>query len=877
MEIKKPTPKEALFTLWRRGVIHWKLHEVQKRMYNSINDFNKEITVITCARRLGKSYLLCVLSVEQCLKKPDSIVKYVCPKQDMVQKIIKPIMQDIFKDCPPELRPEYKTNAKMYLFPNGSQIQIAGTDNGHYQSLRGGKSDLWIVDEAGFCDELKDIVNSVLAPTADTTGGRGILASTPSPKPDHEFITEFVQPNELTGELIKYTLFDNPMMTPEKRQKIINRYPLKEKDDDFRREYLCEIIIDSEKAVIPEFTTAIQEKCIKAWPRPPFYDAYVSMDIGFDDLTVVLFGYYDFKNAVTVIEDEFYIKGQALRTDVLAKEIKKKEQKVYSNPASGEYKEPYLRVSDNNNLILLNDLNYKHNLLFIPTAKDNKDAALNNLRMRIASEKIIIHPRCKVLIHHLKNATWDKNRKKYVKSPAVTLYDEENNTIFIPSGHYDACFLPGQKVLTNAGYKKIEDIVIGDQVLTHQGRFKKVTNTMNRDYSGEICDIKVPGRELMQCTPNHRLYVGNVEKNRKEGFTGQKIITGTNWSPAAELNFENHKAYIPFIEEGNINITKELCFLYGYYVAEGSVGGNGHQISFAGHKREKNVLGILEKAVHNTYGKGKRGVSRRSINRHKNGECKPRSTKARYYKKDSDNGRIICVTQSELRSELKKLGTSTQKHFPPFIYDLNKEQSMYMLLGYLFGDGYFSKTGIIGNSISKEIIHGVDILSRKLGLVGNITFQKREGRWKSSPSAKDQYIWHLDKQQAIDLITNINKNEDLAYIFEDKLIHDIISKNKYNYPSNFKKLTKSESLYTGKVYNLEVEEDNSYTVNDIAVHNCDAITYFIRNVQESKNPYPPGYGLGENKDLFIKTNAEKNKEYEAFINIFKPRSSLKKH
>ena len=39
-----------------------------------------------------------------------------------------------------------------------------------------------------------------------------------------------------------------------------------------------------------------------------------------------------------------------------------------------------------------------------------------------------------------------------------------------------------------------------------------------------------------------------------------------------------------------------------------------------------------------------------------------------------------------------------------------------------------------------------------------------------------------------------------------------------------------ETIYTepfdGKVYNLEVEEDNSYTVNGYAVHNCESFTYW---------------------------------------------------
>lgn len=433
------SPKDAIRELWHRGILSYKLHDVQKQMIASYISQNQEITVFACSRRLGKSFALCVLATEQCLKVPNSIVKYVCPKKNMVKTIVQPIMTEICKDCPPELKPEFRSNAYVYEFPNGSQIQMAGTDNGHHETLRGSKSELWIVDEAGFCDDLTYVVNTILAPTGDTTGGRGILASTPSKTADHEFITDFFIPNELHGTLIKYTVHDNPRLRKADIQKIINRYPLKEKDAEFRREYLCEVVNSSERAIVPEFTKELQEKVVKEVQRPAFYDAYVGMDIGGTDLTVVLFGYYDFLNARLVVEDElvFGKKGNArkgtedsgfillpeFRIDDFAKYVNKKEQSLWAHPLSGELKKPHLRVADNNNVIFLNDLTYKHNLQFHPTRKDNRDAAINNMRQMIAEERILIHPRCKTLIAHLAVGIWAKNKKDFERSSAHGHFD----------------------------------------------------------------------------------------------------------------------------------------------------------------------------------------------------------------------------------------------------------------------------------------------------------------------------------------------------------------------------------------------------------------------------------------------------------------------
>lgn len=423
-------PKELVRELWSRGRLQWKLHPVQEKMLASYLSQNQKITTISCARRLGKSYLLCLLASEKCIQMPNAIVKYLCPTKKQVKTVVQPIMDEIFKDCPPEMKPEFKYNDYMYVFPNGSQIQLAGTDGGHHESLRGGKSDLWIVDEAGFCDELKYVVRSILAPTALTTGGRGILASTPSKNMDHDFIEYFLKPADFKGELIKYTIFDNPLITEQTLREVIQDFPLGEKDPEFRREYLCEVINGGDLSIIPEFTREIQAEIVKETIRPPFYDAYVSMDIGFKDLTVVLFGYYDFKNAVIVIEDEISQDGKKLLMDGFSQAIRSKEEALWTNKLSGEFKPPYMRVADNNNLIMLNQLTYNHGLTFIPTAKDNKEAALNTVRMKIAAKQIIIHPRCKTLIYHLSNGNWNKTRKDFARSPDAGHYDAIDSLIY---------------------------------------------------------------------------------------------------------------------------------------------------------------------------------------------------------------------------------------------------------------------------------------------------------------------------------------------------------------------------------------------------------------------------------------------------------------
>jgi len=317
------------------------------------------------------------------------------------------------EDCPVDMKPEWKENDKMYVFPNGSQIQFAGTDNGSHENLRGGAAHLCIVDEAGFCDHLDYVINSILAPTTDTTSGKVILISTPSKTSSHDFITKFIRPSKASGTLLMLNIFDNPMLSERKREGIASRFARGVEDPQYRREYLCELIADEESIVIPEFTEERQSRIIKEYDRPQFYDIYTAGDVGFKDLTGYLFAYWDFLNAKLVIEDELVMNGPTMTTEALAVGIYAKERDNFYD-SSGEALPVYMRVMDNN-LIMINDLQRLHGLNFLATAKDNKEAQINAVRMMIANDQIVINPRCKHLIYHLENASWDKNHNGFAR------------------------------------------------------------------------------------------------------------------------------------------------------------------------------------------------------------------------------------------------------------------------------------------------------------------------------------------------------------------------------------------------------------------------------------------------------------------------------
>lgn len=427
---KQISVDQAKEALWRQGVLDWKLSEPQKIMKAQILGDANKTSVILSSRRIGKSYLMCTMALEVCIGKPGSIVKYAFPRQNMAKKMLLPIMRKILEDCPKDIKPEYMTAEKVFRFPNGSEIQISGTENGNIENLRGGDSHLNIVDEAGFCSDLTYGIRSVLGPTTKTTGGRTILISTPSRSENHEFIRDWVLPYQAEGRIKIFTIFDNPNLTEDAIKEALSEYPTGDRDPMFRREYLCEIPRNSDNSILPSFTPEAEKVIIRDdYQRPVFYDAYVSLDIGGSDLTAVIFGYYDYLNATLVIEDE-YVVGKDVNTKTLAANIKEIESRLWVNPIDKSPIVPYLRIADNNNLILLTDLQRDHGITFIPTRKDNREAAINSLDVAIGGHKIVIHPRCKHTIYHMKFAEWDRNRVKF-----KNLKDTPNGDI--KGGHAD--------------------------------------------------------------------------------------------------------------------------------------------------------------------------------------------------------------------------------------------------------------------------------------------------------------------------------------------------------------------------------------------------------------------------------------------------------
>lgn len=434
------TKQKAIEQLWNHGILHWKLHEHQKKMYDDIIQNQNQVFVVNCSRRLGKSFLLCLIAIEYALKHPNSIVCYVSTTAKSVKTMILPNIRTILQDCPTYLKPKYRSQDSEFEFTNGSLIRIAGTDNGRADALRGGDMNLGICDEAGFMNGLQGLIQNVLMPMTMHTDGRIILSSTPPESVSHDF-KKYSDIAKEENAYIHKTIWDNVVLTPQKIKKYMKQTDLDgsytdEEYDKFLeektgpqnttwlREYMAEFVTDENKAVLPGFNEILAKSITKAIitptsssrteneiVKPKFFDSYVWMDIGYDDNTGVLFGYWDFERATLVIEDELLLQNPLHQT--IADAIKAKEFELWAN------RPPLKRVGDADpmDLAQISALGLQRPS-FSPPPRAHKEVGVNMLRTMISNCQINIHPRCRGLLEQMKSATWNNQRNSFTRSDA---------------------------------------------------------------------------------------------------------------------------------------------------------------------------------------------------------------------------------------------------------------------------------------------------------------------------------------------------------------------------------------------------------------------------------------------------------------------------
>lgn len=416
---------------WQTGQLSYKLHAGQKIVHTAFTENKKKLFVANCSRQWGKSFVCVTYAIETAIKTPNARIYYATGYMKDLHQFIVPTFNTILDDCPYRFKPDFKYNNK-YIFPNGSEIYLTGLDK-HPDGPRGNTLDLIILDEAAYMENLEYLVKSVFGPaTLHRPNAKIIMISTPPESTNHAF-NDFCNRAKLEGNYQTFTIYQNPMLTQEAIEAECENQGGKD-STTWRREFMCEIVSEESKMIIPEWNT-VNHECVK--PILPledqfysYHQKYIGMDVGVKDFTAGVFAHYSFPDSTLYVEDEFILKNREVTPSNIAKIIKEKRIKLWG--ANTKYR----GISDNDAL-LINALYQEHRESFNAVAKKSKIEMVQRVRTMVKSKQIIIDPRCQMLIMCLESGVWDAGSlktqefKDFARSKSLGHFDHLDALIYL--------------------------------------------------------------------------------------------------------------------------------------------------------------------------------------------------------------------------------------------------------------------------------------------------------------------------------------------------------------------------------------------------------------------------------------------------------------
>ncbi len=325
------------------------------------------------------------------------------------------------------------------------------------------------------------------------------------------------------------------------------------------------------------------------------------------------------------------------------------------------------------------------------------------------------------------------------------------------------CFPAGQFVMTSQGMKDIKDIRPGDMVFTHSGRYRKVLETIERDYEGDLIRLKSFGSsEDILCTPNHPIRLLNQSNQTYR------------WESAEKVNINDVLCFPKLLFSDRTFIKRELAMIIAWYITEGSASYNAIQFTVRDFD-EANEIKIhlddffVDCSIHK---------SETSVN--------------------------VVVKDTFLLDFLKiHCGNCAKDKKIPLHLICGHERSFLDEL--MKGDGcIFDAHGRERwsyTTISKTLAYQVQTLAHSLGYTGGIS-KKEAGTYEIEGrigKTQESYSVQICPCPTREVVNGLKRS-------------------KYSIVGKVKEVDKQ--IFAGKVYNLKVQFDESYTVNGRAVHNC---------------------------------------------------------
>lgn len=387
------------------------------------------------------------------------------------------------------------------------------------------------------------------------------------------------------------------------------------------------------------------------------------------------------------------------------------------------------------------------------------------------------------------------------------LRDKMNVPIKMVSYDWFGCLTEGYKVITISGMKNIEDIEVGEEVLTKKG-YKEVTNTFKYEDAPVKKIITKSGRNI-EGTGNHKIlawkewdYYGKRTPVWEWKRLDKLEIGDIVYTEMLESDIDD---YVELEDSGKVVNTggkmngfklpeyldEELAYIIGYYLGDGHMSGDGISFFYNGvdeaskfHKRVKDYFDY-NMELHETEGSNKIKTT---------------------------------LSSRDLIRFLEKNGVSRchglNKFIPDIIWKSPKSVIASFVAGLVDTDGSVDKKGTNGEgriqftNHSKELIYGLqNLLMMGLGIKSTISHVDNEKYFGSGiveECSKDGWrLKTVGDRKKLHCIPSWKVQERLSEI-KGRNIYDRV-------------IEIEDSI--DDVYDIEVEDEHAYYANGFYSHN----------------------------------------------------------
>lgn len=435
-----------------------------------------------------------------------------------------------------------------------------------------------------------------------------------------------------------------------------------------------------------------------------------------------------------------------------------------------------------------------------------------------------------------------------------------------------SCLRGTTPVWTKNGAVPIKDIIVGDEVLSHDGSYQKVTQLMSRKEEKGFFTLGVYGNiNTLELTPEHPILTlpGIHNKNVQSVITGDGSTDSLRWVPVKDVkpsdfiavSYPNHIEKIDHISlfellsdhkdrkdnktksdnlsastnpvKDIIPLNEDFGRLIGYYIAKGYAHYSNHfmkGLRFTFDAKETDSIEDTKNLLETIFG----------INV--------------VIDVNKDNSTNVCAWSSILGELfIRFVGTgSDKKSLSDIIKNAPIDFLRGLLIGAFRGDGHQGNNSLSMMLTNPSLVEDLRIIALQIGLNPFFTTEV-------TASGRNAGLLTIsnDTQDNIDFILQTNK--DISS-FTNRNPHGLSTRRIDGY-ALYEVRNSSFNEEEDTVYNLEVENTHTYNANGFVVHNCfllsveDNMESIARAIQSSLQLSKRGGGVALNLTNLRETGA----------------------